>query len=143
MDLLTFDPAHVTLTGDYVQNIGFDSNEIAKRTGVSNFKKENQGYQLRLDVGSNSFNGPASVEIKPNDWQVSLGYKRIEADAVLDGFTDSDFHLGGTDTKGWLLGANYGVDKNAWLSARYFSADSITGKPLAIDVLLLDFNAKF
>lgn len=143
VDLLTFDPAHVTLTGDYVQNIGFDSNEIAKRTGVSNFKKENQGYQLRLDVGSNSFNGPASVEIKPNDWQVSLGYKRIEADAVLDGFTDSDFHLGGTDTKGWLLGANYGVDKNAWLSARYFSADSITGKPLAIDVLLLDFNAKF
>jgi len=83
------------------------------------------------------------MEVKPNDWQVSLGYKRVEADAVLDGFNDSDFHLGGTDTKGWLLGANYGIDKNAWLSARYFSADSITGLPLAIDVLLLDFNAKF
>lgn len=142
VDLLTFDPVHVTVTGDYVQNIGFDANEIFKRTGTR-FEKENEGYQVRLDVGSNSFNGPSSIEVKPNDWQVSLGYKRVEADAVLDGFNDSDFHLGGTDTKGWLLGANYGIDKNAWLSARYFSADSITGLPLAIDVLLLDFNAKF
>ncbi|MDP2229639.1 putative porin [Methylotenera sp.] len=143
LDLLTFDPVHITMTGDYVKNIGFDANEIANRTGIRDSKKENEGYQLRLDVGSNSFNGPSWMEVKPNDWQVSLGYKRIEADAVLDGFTDSDFHLGGSDTKGWLLGANYAIDKNAWLSARYFSADSITGLPLAIDVLLLDFNAKF
>jgi hypothetical protein len=142
VDLLTFDPLHVTVTGDYVQNIGFDADEIFKRTGTK-FEKENEGYQVRLDVGSNSFNGPSWMEVKPNDWQVSLGYKHIEADAVLDGFNDSDFHLGGTDTKGWLLGANYGIDKNAWLSARYFSADSITGLPLATDVFLLDFNAKF
>lgn len=142
VDLLTFDPLHVTVTGDYVQNIGFDAEEIFRRTG-NRYEKENEGYQVRLDVGNNSFNGPSWMEVKPNDWQVSLGYKRIEADAVLDGFTDSDFHLGGSDTKGWLLGANYGIDTNAWLSARYFSADSISGLPLAIDVLLLDFNAKF
>lgn len=142
VDLLTFDPVHVTMTGDYVRNIGFDAKEVFKHTGKDN-GNENEGYQVRLDVGSNSFNGPSWMEVKPNDWQVSLGYKRIEADAVLDGFNDSDFHLGGTDTKGWLLGANYGIDKNAWLSARYFSADSIIGLPLAIDVLLLDFNAKF
>lgn len=142
VDLLTFDPVHVTMTGDYVKNIGFDKKELFIVSGKDN-GSESEGYQVRLDVGSNSFNGPSWVEVKPNDWQVSLGYKRIEADAVLDGFNDSDFHLGGTDTKGWLLGANYGIDKNAWLSARYFSADSITGLPLAIDVFLLDFNAKF
>lgn len=142
VDLLTFDPVHVTLTGDYVKNIGFDHNEVLKRTGKDN-ADETDGYQLRLDVGMNSFNGPASVEIKPKDWQVSMGYKRIEADAVLDGFTDSDFHLGGTDAEGWLLAANYAIDKNAWLSARYFSSDAITGLPLSIDVFLLDFNAKF
>ena len=28
------------------------------------------------------------------------------ADAVLDAFTDSDFHLGGTDAKGYYLGGN-------------------------------------
>ncbi len=142
IDLLTFDPVHVTLTGDYVKNIGFDENEIFKRTG-NRYKEENEGYQMRLDVGHNSFNGGASTEVKPNDWQVSLAYKRLEADSVLDAFTDSDFHLGGTDAKGWLVGGNYAIDKNAWVSARYFSADEISGPPLSIDVLLIDFIAKF
>jgi hypothetical protein len=142
IDLLTFDPVHVTLTGDYVKNIGFDAGEIFRRTGI-NYKEENEGYQMRLDVGHNSFNGGASTDVKPNDWQVSLAYKRLEADAVLDAFTDSDFHLGGTDAKGWLIGGNYAIDKNAWVSARYFSADAISGPPLSIDVLLIDFIAKF
>jgi Putative porin len=142
ISLLTFDPVHVTLTGDYVKNIGFDANEIFRRTG-NNYKEENEGYQMRLDVGHNSFNGGASTEVKPNDWQVSLAYKRLEADSVVDAFTDSDFHLGGTDAKGWLIGGNYAVDKNAWVSARYFSADAISGLPLSIDVLLIDFIAKF
>ena len=142
LDLLNFDPVHVMLTGDYVRNIGFDADEIFRRTG-NRYKQENEGYQVRMDVGHNSFNGGSAVEIKPNDWSVMLAYKYIEADAVLDGLTDSDFHLGGTDAKGWLIGGNYAIDKNAWLSARYFSADEISGLPLSIDVLLLDFNAKF
>lgn len=142
LDLLNFNPVHVTLTGDYVKNIGFDKKEVFERTGNNN-KEETDGYQLRLDVGHNSFNGPSWLEVKPNDWQVSLGYKYIEADAVLDAFNDSDFHLGGTDAKGWLIGANYAIDKNAWVNARYMSADTITGPNLAIDVFLLDFIAKF
>lgn len=146
IDLLTFDPVHVTLTGDYVKNIGFDEGDIFRRTGrsgINGYKEETDGYQMRLDVGHNSFNGGPSTEVKPNDWQVSFAYKRLEADAVLDAFTDSDFHLGGTDAKGWLLGGNYAIDKNAWVSARYFSADEISGPPLSIDVLLIDFIAKF
>lgn len=143
IDLMTFDPTHVTLTADYVKNIGYDAKEIFKRTGRQ-MDEETDGYQVRLDVGSNSFNGGPSVEVKPKDWQIYLAYKRLEADAVLDAFTDSDFHLGGTDAKGWLLGGNYAIDKNAWLSARYFSADNISGPGnLGIDVLLLDFIAKF
>lgn len=142
LNLLSFNPVHVTLTGDYVKNIGFDKKEVLERTGNNN-KEETDGYQLRLDVGHNSFNGPSWLEVKPNDWQVSLAYKYIEADAVLDAFNDSDFHLGGTDAKGWMLGANYAIDKNAWVNARYMSADTITGPNLAIDVFLLDFIAKF
>lgn len=142
VDLMTFSPVHVTLTGDYVKNIGFDADEIFKRTG-NRYKDETDGYQLRLDVGHNSFLAPASIEVKKHDWQVALGYKYIEADAVLDGLTDSNFNLGGTDTKGWLLSGQYGLDKNAWLSARYFSTDTITGLPLSIDVFLIDFIAKF
>ena len=142
VDVMTFSPVHVTLTGDYVKNIGFDADEIFNRTG-SRYIDETDGYQLRLDVGHNSFLAPANIEVKKHDWQVALGYKYIEADAVLDGLTDSNFNLGGTDTKGWLLSGQYGLDKNAWLSARYFSTDSITGVPLSIDVFLIDFIAKF
>ena len=142
IDLMTFDPTHVTLTADYIKNIGYDANEIFKRTG-RRMDEETDGYQVRLDIGQNSFNGFQYVEVKPKDWQISLAYKRLEADSVLDGFTDSNFHLGGTDAKGWLLSGNYAIDKNAWVSARYLSTDTITGPALGIDVLLLDFNAKF
>lgn len=135
IDLATFSPIHVILTADYVRNIGFDQDEILARTG-NLYDEETDGYQVALSIGM-----PTVKE--RHDWQVFGAYKRIEADAVLDAFTDSDFHLGGTDAKGWILGGSYGVDKNAWLTARWFSADEITGFPLAIDVLMLDFNAKF
>lgn len=142
IDLLRYDPVHVTLTGDYVRNIGFDQKEIQQRTGFL-FKKENEGYNLRLDVGHNSFMGPYTQNVMPHDWQVTLGYKRIEADAVMDGFTDSNFRLGGTNAKGWYVYGNYAIDKNAWVSGRYMSADSISGLPYSVDVLLLDLNARF
>ncbi len=143
VDLTNFNPVHVTLTGDYVKNIGFDAKDVFRRTGSNDYKEETDGYQLLLNVGHNTFRAPADVPVKKHDWRMMLGYKYIEADAVLDGFTDSNFHLGGSDAKGWLLAGEYGIDKNAWISARYFSTDSVSGPKLGIDVLLLDFIAKF
>jgi hypothetical protein len=77
------------------------------------------------------------------DWQLSLAYRHLEADAVLDAFTDGDFHLGGTNNKGYILGAQYGLGKNSWLSARWLSSNEITGLPLAVNVFQLYLNAKF
>jgi hypothetical protein len=142
VDLLNFNPIHVTFTGDYVKNIGFDQKEIEQRTG-NIYKKENEGYNFRIDVGNNGFLGPYVQNINAREWQVSLGYKHLEADAVLDGFTDSNFRLGGTNAKGWYVFGNYAIDKNAWVSARYMSADSISGLPYSVDVLLLDLNGRF
>lgn len=149
IDLATFDPIHVILTGDYVRNLGFDSHEIAKRTGLSSSfmpKKQVNAYQMKLAVGMPAIN-------QEKDWQAFVAYKRIEADSMLDSYTDSDFYLGGTNAKGWVLGASYGLDKNTWLSARWFSADEISPRgasvfgtalsPLSVDVLMLDLNAKF
>ncbi|TXI37458.1 MAG: hypothetical protein E6Q51_03250, partial [Methylophilus methylotrophus] len=62
---------------------------------------------------------------------------------VLDGFTDSNFRLGGTDAKGWYVYGNYAIDKNAWISGRYMSADTVSGRPFSVDVLLIDLNARF
>lgn len=135
IDLATFNPVHVILSGDYVRNFGFDQKKILARTG-NLYKEENEGYQLKLTVGTPKV-------VNRYDWQVFAAYKRLEADAVLDAFTDSDFHLGGTDAKGWIAGASYGLDKNTWVTARWFSADEISGPPLSIDVLMVDLNAKF
>ena len=150
IDIATFNPVHVMLTGDYVRNIGFDAQEIATRTGLppsdtGGIGKQVNGYQVKLAVGM-------PTTYRANDWQAFAGYKYLEADAVLDAYTDSDFYLGGTNAKGWILGASYGVDKNTWLTARWFSADEISPRlngsgvaiaPLAVDVLMLDLNAKF
>ena len=149
IDLANFDPVHVILTGDYVKNIGFDSEDIARRTGGPAPEEQTNAYQVRVAVGMpNTF--------QAGDWQVFAAYKRLEADSVLDSFTENNFYLGGTNAKGWLLGASYGIDKNAWITARLFSADEITPRtlinsqgvpqqlsPLSVDVLMLDLNTKF
>lgn len=149
VDLAAFDPVHIILTGDYVKNIGFDSEEIARRTGLISAlvpKKQVDAYQLKLTVGM-------PTTYKAGDWQAFAGYKRLEADSVLDAYTDSDFFLGGTNAKGWLVGASYGIDKNAWVTARWYSAKEINPRgadifgtalsPLSIDVLMIDLNTRF
>jgi hypothetical protein len=144
IDFLNFDPVHVTITGDYTKNIGFDKNEIIRRTGeLVPYDEETDAYQVKLDVGTKPFLGGRHEVINKHDWQISLAYKYIEADSVLDGFTDSNFRLGGTDTKGWALVGNYAFDKNAWVGARYLTADTISGFPFSVDVFLVDVNAKF
>lgn len=148
VDIAEFSPVHVVLTGDYVRNIGFDRNEIARRTGLSgNFipKEEIDGYQLRVAVGT-AVGTPVMVS-KKKQWQTFIAYKYLEADAVLDSYTDSDFFQRGTNTKGFILGGSYGLDKNTWLQARWFSADEISPRnslnPLSIDVFQLDLNTQF
>ncbi len=137
-DMAAFDPVHVVLTGDFVKNIGFDRQEILQRTGFD-LEPKTGGYHLKLAVGM-------PVMKKHGDWQLITAYKYLERDAVLDAFTDSDFHLGGTNAKGWVLGGSYGLATNTWLTMRWLSADEIDRQPfgpLAIDVLQLDLNTKF
>lgn len=147
-DIASFAPIHVVLTGDYVQNIGYDADDIRDRLDGGDMfvnstlftddpdEEQNEGYYARVTVG-----WPSLLERR--SWQVSFGYKYLERDAVLDAFTDSDFHLGGTNTKGWILGASYGVLQNTYLKFRYMSADEIDGPALGIDVLQLDLVSKF
>ncbi|MCB5188718.1 putative porin [Methylobacillus caricis] len=135
LDLAAFDPVHVILQGDYAVNIGFDQQEIFRRTNVL-YEKENRAYQLKLIVGMPEMQ-------QRNDWQVFGAYKKLEADSVMDAFTDSDFHLGGTNAKGFILGGNYGIDKNTWLTARWLSTKEVSGQPLAIDVFQFDLTTRF
>ncbi|MFZ5574187.1 MAG: putative porin [Pseudomonadota bacterium] len=128
-------PVHVIGSLDWVRNIGYDRGRTLARSG-QNISPEVDGYQARLTIGH-----PRVAD--RDEWQAFVGYRYLERDAVLDAFTDSDFHLGGTNHKGFMIGGAYGLYKNTWLSARWMSSDEISGLPLSIDVFQLDLNARF
>lgn len=78
-----------------------------------------------------------------NEWNIALGYKYLQPDAMLDGLTDQNFHLGGTNAKGFILTADYGIANRTWLSARYYGAKQVYGAPFTIDVVQLEISTKF
>lgn len=135
LDVAAFDTARIVVTGDYVKNIGYDEKRMLERTGLSR-EPRTVGHYFGVLVGQPQIK-------RRGEWQASLGHKYLERDAVVDGYTDSDFHLGGTDAKGWIVGGSYGIDANTWLRLRWLTADAIDGQPAAIDVLQLDLNARF
>ena len=130
-----WNPIHVILTGDYVNNLGFNRSSVERLTGVPEFRPD-PGYLAGLTVGY--------PEIKSRwDWRVYGYYKYLEADAVIDAFTDPDFHLGGTNAKGWVLGADLGVGKNLWTSVKWVTTNEIKGPPFGIDSIFVDLNYRF
>ncbi|MDB5804019.1 MAG: hypothetical protein JWN73_1341 [Betaproteobacteria bacterium] len=142
VDFAQFDPVHVVLTADYIKNIGFDRQEILARTGI-NLEPKTAGYQYKVAVGM-----PAMAA--RHDWQVFGIVRQLERDAVVDGFTDTTWNLGGTNYRGYSIGGSYGVDRNSWLTLRWTSTKNLpdndagfSGVPLNIDVLQLDLNARF
>jgi hypothetical protein len=130
-----WDPLRVVVIGDYVNNIGYDSAKVNALTG-HDVKKEAAGYQFGLSVGY-----PLTREY--GQWKLLANYKHLESDAVMDAFADSDFHLGGTNAKGWTVGGDLGIGKNTWLSSRWITTNEISGPPLAVDVFQFNLNARF
>jgi hypothetical protein len=139
------------IEADYIRNMAYHRadafrpdvglNRLVNNFGAGDFSENTYksgpvGWMLRATLGD--VNPHAS-----GDWNVSLAYKYLQPDATLDGLTDSDFHLGGTNAKGFILGGSYGISKYAWLSLRYFNAKEVFGPPLSIDVFQLEMNARF
>lgn len=139
-DFAMFAPLRVILTADYVENVGFDKSEVESRLGVP-VEEETTGAQLQITVGW------PDVGIRGN-WRAHFAFRRLENDAVPSEFTDSDFHLGGTNAKGYILGFDYGLLAETWLSTRYLSSDEVSLKadgfaPLGEDSLQIDVNVRF
>lgn len=150
-DLAVMAPYHLRFSGDYAQNFGYNRDEIIRTFGNNSIlpdggvesgssqrikQDQNKAWQVRVDYGW------PIAEIAGH-WNVFAAYKYVERDAVIDGLNDSDFHLGGTNNKGWFIGGNYGLMKNVWLTGRWLTADVITGPPFGVDVLQVDINTKF
>jgi hypothetical protein len=164
LDYAATDTVHVMLTGDYARNLAYSAKAInalplannnddcsvtiptdamgiptetcSQAGGHSVFKSGNQAWLVRLGVGT-----PAIVNRW--DWNIAGTYAYIEPDAVLDAFNDSDFHLGGTNAKGWTIAGNLAVAHNTWLTAKGLCTDAVSGPAYAIDLFQLDFNLRF
>jgi hypothetical protein len=133
----------LTADGEFVKNLAFNKSDIQGKNPENNlapnsnkFNGGDTGAMLRITVGT-----PALTKLW--DWNASLAYKYIESDAVVDAFNDSDFGMGGTNLKGFIVGGNLAFNKNIWASVRWMSADSIAGAPYSNDTILVDLNAKF
>lgn len=145
LDIGAFGANHVILTAHYVKNLGFDLQEVRNRIidspntepfPLDEIGEDATGYSVKLTVGAPKLQNRG-------EWQTSWTYRYLGRDAVVDAYTDSDFHLGGTDAKGWILGASYAMANNTWISLRYLTSDAIKGAPFSVDTWQLDFNARF
>ena len=64
---------------------------------------DDQGYQGGVSIGALK---------DPGDFQFTYAYERLETDAVVSAFSDSDFgHDGGTNTKAHILQAGVVLNK--------------------------------
>jgi hypothetical protein len=147
LDYGHFDPLHMTLFGEWIDNVAFDYNDInaiainnrgpSRASGKpGNFAGGNVGWIAGLKVGH------AALE-KRWDWSVGVDYRYLESDATVDAFNDSDFGLGGTNLKGYEVFAWLALSKNTSLYLRWMSADQVGGPTFRCDILQFDFNAKF
>ncbi|RTQ34868.1 hypothetical protein EJP69_10730 [Variovorax gossypii] len=143
---------NLRLDANYVRNTAYSATDIWNRAGVrsmivnnfgatggttkADFKSGGNAYMLQATYGK-----PAPAN--RGDWNVLAGYKRIEPDAMPDGYNDSTFHGGGTNARGYFLGGSYAIDKNMWFTGRWISTKEVYGPPQSIDTLQLEFNARF
>lgn len=122
-------------TADAVKNFGYNSAEVAANVGEYVAPRVN-GYQSEI-----SFGYPAVLT--RGAWRALVGYRYLQRDAVIDGYTDSDFHWGGTDAKGYYLIGDYGLARRLWMRLRYLASNAIDGPTLGIDTVQLDLNTIF
>ena len=126
----------LALTGEAVRNIGYNMTQIEALTGEKFTANENKGY-----VGEVSFGTPVVDHF--GAWRAAVGYRYVRADAVIDAWTDADFHEGGTNTAGYYFWGSFGITKNTWVRVRYLSGNEIDGPRYGLDILQVDLNARF
>ncbi len=148
-----FDGLGMRLDGNYLRNLAYDKEAMIRRAGgLGNIATNASGTQGTgtTDIKSGptawmlqtTFGRGIKLE-KSKDWRVFAGYKYIQPDAVPDGYNDSGFHLGGTNARGYVLGASYAFDKNVWGQFTWSSSKEVYGAPFSVDLLRFDLNARF
>lgn len=79
----------------------------------------------------------------PNSFEVGYNYRRLEKDAAVGAFVDSDSWGGGTDGKGHKMYAKYAIAKNWGAQATYFVDKKGIDDGVDYKRLQLDLSCKF
>jgi hypothetical protein len=135
---------------DVATNLALDNSRVRSRIPVNNLGPCTGGVGTcdeQWEGGGDAYQGQVRIgrpSVKnPQDWQFMLGFRHVESDALMDAFTDSDFHLGGTNTEGYYIGGSWALAQSVTLGARYYSATEVSGPKLSIDLLQVDFGVRF
>jgi hypothetical protein len=132
-----YDRYQFEFVADAVKNVGYKAKDVLARSGIEQATR-NKGYVGEVSFGDNDAAGARG------HWRLAGGYRYVQRDAVLDAWTDSDFHGGGTNARGYYLTGDYGLARGVWLRLRYLNADAIDSPPAyALDIVQLDLNSRF
>jgi hypothetical protein len=157
VDMVAFGGSKIRLEADYLKNLGVNRAMMLARA-VNNLgptltipdPNNTNGTILvpgTWDGGTNGWSAKMTVGdvdlVDRGNWNLQFGYRYLQSDAVLDAFTDSDFHLGGTNSRGWTAGGNYAFGKNTSIGFRWLSAEEIADAPLSVDKLFIDLQTRF
>jgi hypothetical protein len=109
----------VTFNGQYVQNVSASSGD-------------DTAYLIGVALGKAKAKG---------EWAVGYNYRETGADAVPDGFNDSDFAYGSTASHGHAFWAKYQIAKNLQGGATYLMASDNLSRD--VNTMQFDLNFKF
>ena len=147
IDYTGFEPVTISIWGEHIKNLGFDRGAI-DRIAVNNRGANSVTGTLGQYAGGDTAwivgvkAGSAALQ-KRWDWQIGVNYRHVESDAVIDGFSDSDFGNGGTNFEGYSLFGTVALSSRFAIGVKWMSADQIAGPPLKNDVLQVDLSGKF
>ncbi len=133
---LTFGSHLFTVNAEAVKNIGYNLASVEALTQQIVPRPENVGYDGEVGYGDPAVDNRW-------DWRARIGYKYVRRDAVLDAWTDADFHGGGTNAEGYYFWYELGLARDVWMRVRYMSANEVDGPRFGLDTVQTDFNARF
>ena len=147
LDFNRFEPFQISLIGEFAKNRKFDSTAIGTKA-VNNRGPVSTATPSGLFLGSNSAwlvgLSVGDVALKERwKWNATIGYRKVGSDSLVDGLVDSDFGGGGTNVKGYTLGAHLALSAGVRLGLRWMSASEVAGPAFKNDILQLDINTKF
>ena len=108
--------------GEYTKNPDPSDNDTAYITGVK------FGHKSIAKLG---------------DWQFQYSYRRIEKDAWLDTFPDSDFYGGRTGVSGHEAIFTFGLAKNVNVGLDYYNTRQVRGPENTQHLFQADLNLRF